>query len=516
MKSRLTRLRVALTAILGVGFVLIGWPVLLLAAAHGPLRTYLPDGSGLYAAVVDPGGLLLLLVLVGAVAAWFATAAALVVELVTQASGIQAPRLGRMFPQAPMSRLAGAALLVLPASGLLAPSAAVAAPAGTGVDPGTAASISSSSADRDCVPVKPRHHEVQPGESLWSIADEELGRGQRYPELFRASKGIRQPGGRSLTDPDVILPGWRIRIPAASQDAADSCDPRPAAGRGPARPLPELDRAPVADPGPSQGQAAPESPGLAGAAEVGESAATTGPATAPSPRATTAAGGDASAPTAKTGAPADLQVSGMRVAERSATAARLSWDATAGAAWYWVQVGGQSIRSATTEVTLDGLAPDAHHTVAVRAVAPDGRWGPAADLSFTTPDAAGTGPRPAAASRGTGGRASALALLALRPAGTPAAEVLARSIAVADLPGHQAARPSGPARCELGFAHLLATGRSGQIQRSGGHHESRRTAESLAKLRCGGPASAEQLLAIAGGPARRGTAITAMINSFGV
>ncbi|MER5549842.1 LysM peptidoglycan-binding domain-containing protein, partial [Streptomyces sp. NPDC002589] len=59
-------------------------------------------------------------------------------------------------------------------------------------------------------------HTVRPGETLSGIAEDELGNAQDYPQIADANKDVRQPDGRTLTDPDEIYPGWQLKIPAAS------------------------------------------------------------------------------------------------------------------------------------------------------------------------------------------------------------------------------------------------------------------------------------------------------------
>ena len=53
----------------------------------------------------------------------------------------------------------------------------------------------------------PRTHTVEKGDSLWKIAEETLGSGARYQEIFEANKPM-------LSDPDKIYPGQVLRIPA--------------------------------------------------------------------------------------------------------------------------------------------------------------------------------------------------------------------------------------------------------------------------------------------------------------
>jgi nucleoid-associated protein YgaU/DNA-binding SARP family transcriptional activator len=54
---------------------------------------------------------------------------------------------------------------------------------------------------------------VEPGDSLWGIAEGELGDGLRYGEVYELNEGRLQPDGRTLSDPDEIRPGWRLALP---------------------------------------------------------------------------------------------------------------------------------------------------------------------------------------------------------------------------------------------------------------------------------------------------------------
>ncbi len=48
--------------------------------------------------------------------------------------------------------------------------------------------------------------EIKKGDTLWKIAKQHLGDGNRYPEIFEANKEV-------IKDPDLIYPGQMIRIP---------------------------------------------------------------------------------------------------------------------------------------------------------------------------------------------------------------------------------------------------------------------------------------------------------------
>ncbi|GCD97585.1 LysM peptidoglycan-binding domain-containing protein [Embleya hyalina] len=63
---------------------------------------------------------------------------------------------------------------------------------------------------------------VKPGDTLSDIAEELLGDGDRYPEIFAANKDQPQSGGAALTDPNSIQPGWTLSIPGGG-----GADPAP-------------------------------------------------------------------------------------------------------------------------------------------------------------------------------------------------------------------------------------------------------------------------------------------------
>ncbi|MER7247709.1 hypothetical protein [Kribbella sp. NPDC000426] len=64
-----------------------------------------------------------------------------------------------------------------------------------------------------------KYTEVRPPQGrnydcLWDIAERYLGEGRRYKEIYDLNKNKLQPDGRRLTNPDLIMPGWQVRLPS--------------------------------------------------------------------------------------------------------------------------------------------------------------------------------------------------------------------------------------------------------------------------------------------------------------
>lgn len=64
---------------------------------------------------------------------------------------------------------------------------------------------------------------VQPGDSLSSLAADHLGDADRWPEIVAANTDL-------VSDPDVIEPGWRLRLPATDEPVPSGSAERAEAG----------------------------------------------------------------------------------------------------------------------------------------------------------------------------------------------------------------------------------------------------------------------------------------------
>lgn len=74
-------------------------------------------------------------------------------------------------------------------------------------------------------PDTPDQYAVQDGDTLWSIAQTELGDGSRWQEIWQLNQGAGMPDGSTFDDPDVIVPGFVLQLPSRIPGEADTNDP---------------------------------------------------------------------------------------------------------------------------------------------------------------------------------------------------------------------------------------------------------------------------------------------------
>jgi nucleoid-associated protein YgaU len=84
-------------------------------------------------------------------------------------------------------------------------------------------------------------HVVVEGDTLFGIAEQRLGDAAAWPEIFEENRDRGMGDGRTFDDPNLIVPGWELKLPTKSDHPA-----LPAAPAAPAAPAPPA--APAAPP----------------------------------------------------------------------------------------------------------------------------------------------------------------------------------------------------------------------------------------------------------------------------
>lgn len=157
---------------------------------------------------------------------------------------------------------------------------------------------------------------VRQGDYLSKIAEDKLGDGDRWPELYDANKGTQQPYGQVFDDPDRIYPGQELALPGSTpHTGTDPAVKRPGSDSGPAEKAPttgkhEESEPPKAD-APSPSRSAPVSESPSAAAPAPSRTAAPSPTMSPAPDTRTPAPGNPT-PSAVSAAEDQQTTTGMR------------------------------------------------------------------------------------------------------------------------------------------------------------------------------------------------------------
>jgi DNA-binding SARP family transcriptional activator len=189
----------------------IGFPILFHETAGLPFPDHLPSLQEIISSLSAPddGALFVTTLELVAWGAWATFSFTVICEVIGKARG------RRLIPQLPglrgMQRLA--AYLVASATlAVLAPGVSNAAtpPPVTAMAP---MHPLGQPAARDVnPPSNERVYLVKKGDSLWGIADKELGSPRRWPKIWKLNARSRQPHGQIFTSPGLIQPGWKLRL----------------------------------------------------------------------------------------------------------------------------------------------------------------------------------------------------------------------------------------------------------------------------------------------------------------
>lgn len=212
-------------ACLALVAVLLGIPLALVAIGGSPLPSGLPAWHDITTALSTPddgtlfAGLLRLLAWGG----WALFTLTVLIELVARLRGRAAPKLPALrLPQAAAAALVG---LLFAAGPHLASAGAETTASPVVVSAAFAVAATASAAPvAPAVPIAPavpaapaeaptRSYVVRDGDSLWSIAERELGDGRRFAEIAKLNYGVPQADGRTLSNSHWIHPGWTLKLP---------------------------------------------------------------------------------------------------------------------------------------------------------------------------------------------------------------------------------------------------------------------------------------------------------------
>jgi DNA-binding SARP family transcriptional activator len=229
----------------------VGLPLLLYRLGGSPIPARLPSLHAMTFVLLqrDSGTLFLGVVRDVSWLAWAAFTIAVIAETQAALRGRSAPRLHLAGLQGVAAKLvavasvgftapAGATLAAAPVAAAVGLQAHVRPPvAGSAAQPPVAGNAAQLVAlDALVTPVaghqvgSHRVVVVRPGDCLWTIAEHYLGSGERYPELVRLNLGHDMGDAKVFSDPSLILPGWRLRLPEPSTTAwpgGHGSDPEP-------------------------------------------------------------------------------------------------------------------------------------------------------------------------------------------------------------------------------------------------------------------------------------------------
>ncbi len=227
-----------LAAMLVMLALLIGIPVALWALRGNPLPDTGTDLSGLLDRLLAPdtdGSLFL-----GALTwlgwlAWASFALTVLLEAVSQLRGLPTPRLPALGPQQRAANVLVAAAALLFTVPLLSAAPALAAndapsppPAAASVSAPLPTTPAASAAGTTHEQTRPapgaaspaRTYTVQPGDTLWQIATDQLADGSRFTEIAQLNYSVTQADGHALTAAHWLTPGWQLTLPGDAAPTA--------------------------------------------------------------------------------------------------------------------------------------------------------------------------------------------------------------------------------------------------------------------------------------------------------
>ncbi|MBS2545368.1 LysM peptidoglycan-binding domain-containing protein [Catenulispora sp. NL8] len=226
-RSRFAEILVGLASLIALAAMLVGYPIAMLAATRvlAPALPSLSHPGDLFHRT-DSDMLVLVMLAVGWLA-WALFTLTVIIQIPATIRGIRAPRLpalGSMQRTAAVLLTAIAAILPAAGSAMAAdsssglpithsPGSQVVASAPARPAPATTSSIEHESRQGQSRAAATRSYTVQDRDTLWSIAEHELGDGARWRDIAQENRGRTMPGGAVFSPREPIHAGWVLLLP---------------------------------------------------------------------------------------------------------------------------------------------------------------------------------------------------------------------------------------------------------------------------------------------------------------
>lgn len=217
MTERMREIGRGLAATVALLVLVVGLPIGLSAGVGWPLPRGLPTwsevGAALGGSTVSDTALLKALAC-ACWLVWLLVVASTMEELAAWGRGRSARRLPGGGALQPLVRQ-----LVITATLLVAAAKSTSAPASTLPPAVSAAAVMTEISEQVApsqAPAAPALPSclVEPRDSLWKLAEDHLGDGMRWRELWELNRDRAQVDGRVFTDPNLIQPGWELSMPS--------------------------------------------------------------------------------------------------------------------------------------------------------------------------------------------------------------------------------------------------------------------------------------------------------------
>ena len=210
-------------ALLLLAALLVGIPAVLLVVTDGMPAAPISSVQDLLRA--DDGTMLRAVLVWVAWLGWASFAVSVVVEAGSWVLRRPAPRIRGLGVQQRTAAVLVAAVAVLFTA---PPPPAVAASRQTALPASPPATVATATLETPASPLPPSPPgqapthatvvthtvtEADAARGLWGIAEDYLGDGHRWPEIYDLNVGVVQPDGWALSDSDWIEPGWVLTLP---------------------------------------------------------------------------------------------------------------------------------------------------------------------------------------------------------------------------------------------------------------------------------------------------------------